>query len=392
MIKKKNNPFDFYNVEELFDDDEKLIQKTVREFIRRELLDVIADCYEKAEFPKKLIPQVGKLGLLGANLQGYGCAGLNNTAYGLILQELERGDSGLRSFVSVQGSLVMYPIYAFGSDAQKEKWLPLLQKGHAIGCFGLTEPDAGSDPGSMKTKAIRKKNSYVLNGSKAWITNGTVADVAVVWAQTDDGIRGFLVEKGTPGFEAKDIKGKLALRASVTSVLYFSDCEIPAENLLPKTQGLKSALMCLNQARYGISWGVIGAALACYEQALSYCEQRKIFGKPLSSFQMIQEKLAWMVTEITKAQLLVWRLSKLKDNDHITPAQISLAKRNNCWMALEIARMSRDMLGANGTAYEYVVGRHMCNLEAVKTYEGTHDIHTLVLGEALTGHSAFGNK
>ena len=386
---EKFQALDYYEIEDLFDDEEKMIRKTVRDFVDRELLPIVNDCYEKAIFPKQLIPKIGELGLLGANLTGYGCAGLNNTAYGLILQELERGDSGLRSFVSVQGALVMYPIHAFGSEEQKKKWLPPLQQGVAIGCFGLTEPNSGSDPGGMKTKAVKKGNSYVLNGSKAWITNGSCADICVVWAQTPEGIRGFLVEKGTSGLETKDIKGKLALRASTTSELFFSDCVIPKENLLPKTEGLKSALMCLNQARYGISWGVVGAALACYHQALSYCKERKAFGKPLASFQLIQQKLTWMVTEITKAQLLVWRLSKMKDNNKIKHYHISLAKRNNCWMALEIARMARDMLGANGTSYEYNVGRHMCNLEAVKTYEGTHDIHTLIIGERVTGISAF---
>jgi len=386
---EKYQALDYFEMEDLFNDEEKMIRKTVRDFVDRELLPIVNDCYEKAVFPKQLVPKVAELGLLGANLTGYGCPGLNNTAYGLILQELERGDSGLRSFVSVQGALVMYPIHAFGSEEQKKKWLPLLQQGKAIGCFGLTEPDSGSDPGGMKTKAVKKGNSYVLNGSKAWITNGSVADISVVWAKTNEGVRGFLIEKGTPGLETKDIKGKLALRASITSELFFSDCEIPKENLLPKTEGLKSALMCLNQARYGISWGVLGAASACYHQALSYCKERKAFGKPLASFQLIQQKLAWMVTEITKAQLLVWRLSKMKDSNKIKHYHVSLAKRNNCWMALEIARMARDMLGANGTSYEYNVGRHMCNLEAVKTYEGTHDIHTLVIGEKVTGISAF---
>ena len=386
---EKYQALDYFEMEDLFNDEEKMIRKTVRDFVDRELLPIVNDCYEKAVFPKQLVPKVAELGLLGANLTGYGCPGLNNTAYGLILQELERGDSGLRSFVSVQGALVMYPIHAFGSEEQKKKWLPLLQQGKAIGCFGLTEPDSGSDPGGMKTKAVKKGNSYVLNGSKAWITNGSVADISVVWAKTNEGVRGFLIEKGTPGLETKDIKGKLALRASITSELFFSDCEIPKENLLPKTEGLKSALMCLNQARYGISWGVLGAASACYHQALSYCKESKAFGKPLASFQLIQQKLAWMVTEITKAQLLVWRLSKMKDSNKIKHYHVSLAKRNNCWMALEIARMARDMLGANGTSYEYNVGRHMCNLEAVKTYEGTHDIHTLVIGEKVTGISAF---
>lgn len=380
---------DFYNLDELLTQEEKMIRKTVRDFVDKELLKNIAENYEKALFPKELIPKVGALGLLGANLKGYGCAELGNTAYGLILQELERGDSGLRSFVSVQGSLVMYPIHTFGSEVQKKKWLPKLQKGEAIGCFGLTEPDSGSDPSSMKTKAEKKGGHYILNGSKAWITNGTVADVAVIWARTKEGIRGFLVEKGTPGFETRDIKGKLALRASITSELFLSDVKIPEENLLPHSEGLKSALMCLNQARFGISWGVIGAAEACYHQALEYSKERIAFKKQLASYQIVQQKLAWMLTEITKAQLLVWRLSQLKDQGTLKHYHISLAKRNNCWMALEIARMARDMLGANGTAYEYIVGRHMCNLEAVKTYEGTHDIHTLILGEAITGIPAF---
>ncbi len=380
---------DFYDIDFLLNEEEKMIRKTVRDFVEKEVLNIIEDCYEKALFPKKLIPKIGSLGLLGAQLEGYGCAGLNSTAYGLIMQELERGDSGLRSFVSVQGSLVMYPILTFGSSEQKEKWLPLLQQGKAIGCFGLTEPDSGSDPSSMKTKAVKKGSSYILNGAKAWITNGSVADVAVVWAKTEKGIRGFLVEKGTPGFETKDIKGKFALRASTTSELFFSDCEIPESNILPHSDGLKSALMCLNQARYGIAWGVLGSAMACYHEALEYCKERIAFGKPLASFQLIQQKLAWMVQEITKAQLLVWRLAKLKDDDKIKHYHVSLAKKNNCWMALEIARMARDMLGANGTSYEYIVGRHMCNLEAVKTYEGTHDIHTLIIGETVTGIPAY---
>lgn len=380
---------DFYDIDLLLNEEEKMIRKTVRDFVEKEVLNIIEDCYEKALFPKKLIPKIGSLGLLGAQLEGYGCAGLNSTAYGLIMQELERGDSGLRSFVSVQGSLVMYPILTFGSSEQKEKWLPLLQQGKAIGCFGLTEPDSGSDPSSMKTKAVKKGSSYILNGAKAWITNGSVADVAVVWAKTEKGIRGFLVEKGTPGFETKDIKGKFALRASTTSELFFSDCEIPESNILPHSDGLKSALMCLNQARYGIAWGVLGSAMACYHEALEYCKERIAFGKPLASFQLIQQKLAWMVQEITKAQLLVWRLAKLKDDDKIKHYHVSLAKKNNCWMALEIARMARDMLGANGTSYEYIVGRHMCNLEAVKTYEGTHDIHTLIIGETVTGIPAY---
>ena len=305
------------------------------------------------------------------------------------MQELERGDSGLRSFVSVQGALVMYPILTFGSDEQKEKWLPLLQQGKAIGCFGLTEPDFGSFPSGMRTAAKKSGDHYILNGAKMWITNGSVADICVIWAKTSEGIRGFLVEKGTPGLKASDIKGKFSLRASVTSELVLEDCKIPAKNLLPKTEGLKSALLCLNQARYGISWGAIGAALACYHEALEYSKDRIQFEKPIASFQLVQQKLAWMVQEITKAQLLAWRLGKLKDEGKVKHYQISLAKKNNVWMALEIARMARDMLGANGTAFEYPVGRHMCNLEAVKTYEGTHDIHTLVIGEAVTGIAAY---
>jgi len=380
---------DFYEIDELFSSEQKMVRKTVRDFVQKEILPIIRDHFEQATFPRHLIPTMAELGLLGAQLKGYGCAGLDSISYGLIMQELERGDSGLRSFVSVQGALVMYPILTFGSEAQKEQWLPSLQQGKAIGCFGLTEPSAGSDPGSMRTKAEKKGNEYILNGSKAWITNGSVADVAVVWAKTQEGIRGFLVEKGTPGFEARDIKGKFSLRASVTSELFFQDCKIPATHLLPKTEGLKSALMCLNQARYGIVWGVIGAAMECYHQALSYAKERKAFNKPLASFQLIQRKLSWMIEEITKAQLLAWRLGQLKDKGRIKHYQISLGKRNNCWMALEIAREARDLLGANGTAYDFPVGRHMCNLEAVKTYEGTDDIHRLIVGEAITGHAAF---
>ena len=380
---------DFYNVAEFFTDEEKMIQKTVRDFIQKEVIPNIATWYEKAEFPRHLISKMADLGLLGANLEGYGCAGLGPTAYGLILQELEAGDSGLRSFVSVQGALVMYPIYAFGSDAQKEKWLPGLQQGKKIGCFGLTEPTSGSNPGGMKTTAKKEGDHYILNGSKYWITNATIADVCVIWAKTEEGVRGFLVETNRPGVKTEDIKQKFALRASCTGEVILSDCKIPKENILPKTEGLKSALMCLNQARYGISWGAIGAAQSCYQQALEYTKDREQFGSPLASKQLIQDKLSWMVQEITKAQLLAWRLSKLKETGKMKHYQISLAKKNNVWMALEIARMSRDMLGANGTTYDYHVGRHMCNLEAVKTYEGTHDIHSLVVGEAVTGISAY---
>jgi glutaryl-CoA dehydrogenase len=306
------------------------------------------------------------------------------------MQELERGDSGLRSFVSVQGALCMYPIHAFGSDAQKERWLPRMAKGEAIGCFGLTEPDAGSDPGSLRTRAVRKGDGYVINGAKAWITNGSVADVAVVWARCEDGvIRGFLVERGTPGFGTRDHQGKFSLRASVTSELILQDCPVPAANLLPKTVGLKNALMCLNQARYGIAWGGVGSALAVFDEALTYAKNRVVFGRPIAGFQLQQEKLVWMANEITKAQLLVLRLGRLKDEGRASAVQISLAKRNNVWLARECARLAREILGANGIADEYQAGRHFCNIEAVYTYEGTHDIHTLIVGEALTGLAAF---
>ncbi|MBI4041016.1 MAG: acyl-CoA dehydrogenase family protein [Deltaproteobacteria bacterium] len=380
---------DFYLMDDLFSDEDKLIRKTVRAFVKQSVLPNIADWYESATFPKHLISKMAELGLLGANLAGYGCVGLGPTAYGLMMQELEAGDSGLRSFVSVQGALVMYPIYTFGSEAQKEKWLPQLQQGKAIGCFGLTEPSSGSNPGGMKTTAKKVSDGYVLNGSKYWITNATVSDICVIWAKTEEGIRGFLVETDRAGVKTQDIPRKLALRASVTGEVVLSDCKIPKENLLPKSEGLKSALMCLNQARYGISWGAIGAAVACYEEALEYTKNRMQFDKPIAGFQLVQEKLAWMVSEITKAQLVALRLAQLKEAKKIEPYHISLAKRNNVWMALEVARLARDMLGANGTAYDYHVGRHMCNLEAVKTYEGTHDIHTLVIGEAVTGIPAY---
>jgi glutaryl-CoA dehydrogenase len=330
------------------------------------------------------------MGLLGSNLHGYGCAGLNAVAYGLIMQELERGDSGLRSFVSVQGALCMYPIFSFGSEEQKERWLPAMAKGQAVGCFGLTEPDAGSDPAAMRTRAVRKGDRYVLNGAKAWITNGSIADVGVVWAKTeDDAIRGFLVERGTPGFSARDHAGKFSLRASVTSELVFEDCAVPAAGLLPGASGLKSALQCLNQARYGIAWGGVGSAQAVFEEALAYARDRVVFGKPIAASQIQQQKLVWMASEITKGQLLALRLGRLKDEGKVTPAQISLGKRNNIWVARECARLAREILGASGITDEYQAGRHLCNIESVYTYEGTHDIHTLILGEALTGHSAF---
>ncbi|HKQ96724.1 MAG TPA: acyl-CoA dehydrogenase family protein [Candidatus Polarisedimenticolia bacterium] len=381
---------DLYALDALLTEEELLARDSVRAFVTDKVLPVIDAHFRAGTFPTDLIPEMAALGMLGANLTGYGCAGLNNVAYGLIMQELERGDSGLRSFVSVQGALCMYPIHAFGSDAQKDRWLPRMAKGEAIGCFGLTEPDAGSDPGAMRTRAVRRGDGWVLNGAKSWITNGSIADVAVVWAKCEDGVvRGFLVERGTPGFSTRDHQGKFSLRASVTSELILQDCPVPESSLLPKTTGLKNALMCLNQARYGIAWGGVGSALAVYDEALAYGKTRIAFGKPIASFQLQQEKLVWMASEITKAQLLAWRLGRLKDEGKVTAVQISLAKRNNIWLAREAARLGREMLGANGIADEYQVGRHFCNIEAVYTYEGTHDIHTLIVGEALTGLSAF---
>ncbi len=382
---------DFMKLDEVFTDEEKLVRDSVRDFVDQNVLPIIEEHYQSAKFPMQLIKPMGDLGYFGANLDGYGCAGLNNVAYGLIMQELERGDSGLRSFVSVQGALVMYPIYSFGNDQQKDRWLPRLQSGQAIGCFGLTEPDFGSNPSGMRTRARREGDSYVLQGSKAWITNGTLADIAVVWAKCEDEkIRGFLVEKGTPGFEARDYHNKHSLRASVTSELFFDGCRIPAANLLPKTDGLKNALMCLSQARYGIAWGAIGSAMACFETARRWALERKQFGdKPIASHQIVQQKLAHMLTELTKSQLLAYRLGQLKDAGKVRPEQISMAKMNNVAMALETARMARDILGANGILSDYPVFRHMANLESVYTYEGTHDIHTLILGQSITGISAF---
>ncbi|MBI5166604.1 MAG: acyl-CoA dehydrogenase family protein [candidate division NC10 bacterium] len=366
-----------------------MARNTARAFVEAEVLPIIDKYNREGTFPGHLIPKVGELGFLGANLSGYGLPGVNNVAYGLIMQELERGDSSLRSFASVQGALVMYPILIFGSEAQKEYWLPKLASGEKIGCFGLTEPDYGSDPASMAAKAVRVGDHFVLNGTKMWITNGSIADVAIVWAKLDGQIRGFLVEKGVPGFITSEIQGKFSLRASVTSELSFEDCWIPVENLLPKTEGLKSALMCLNQARYGIAWGAVGAAMACYEAALNYAKERVQFGKPIASFQLVQRKLVHMLTEITKAQLLCLHLGRLKDSGKARHTHISLAKMNNVEKALEIARMARDILGAYGIVDDYPVIRHLCNLESVYTYEGTHDIHTLILGQDITGISAF---
>jgi glutaryl-CoA dehydrogenase len=381
---------DFYAVDGLLSEEERLVRDTARVFVTERILPVIGRHFRDGTFPAQLVPEMARMGLLGANLHGYGCAGLNAVAYGLIMQELERGDSGIRSFVSVQGGLCMYPIHAFGSEAQKERWLPSMARGEAIGCFGLTEHDAGSDPSSMRTRAVKRGDTYVLNGGKAWITNGSIADVAVVWARCDDKVvRGFLVERDTPGFTSRNYEGKFSLRASVTSELALQDCAIPAANLLPGTAGLKSALMCLNQARYGIAWGGLGAAQAVYDEALAYAQGRIAFGKPVAAFQLQQEKLVFMASEITKGQLLALQLGRLKEAGTITPSQISMAKRNNIWVARECARLGREILGANGIMDEYQAGRHMCNIESVYTYEGTHDIHTLIVGEALTGLPAF---
>ena len=379
---------DYYEIEGLLSEEERMSRDVARVFTDEQILPVVGRHFREGTFPVDLIRKMGALGFLGANLQGYGCAGINNVAYGLIMQELERGDSGVRSFASVQGSLVMYPILAFGSEAQKERWVPRLASGEAVGCFGLTEPDFGSDPGRMATKAVRQGAEFVLNGTKLWITNGSLADVAVIWAKLDGVVRGFLVEQGTPGFAVRDIHGKHSMRASVTSELSFQDCRIPAENLLAKTDGLRSALSCLNQARYGIAWGTVGAAVACYQAALEYSRQRVQFGKPIASFQLVQQKLVHMLTEITKGQLLCLQLGRLKDAGRLRHTHVSLAKRNNAASALQIARLAREIHGANGIVDEYPVIRHLLNLESVYTYEGTHDIHTLILGRDITGISA----
>jgi glutaryl-CoA dehydrogenase len=377
---------DFLHLDDELADEERLARDTVREFVSREFLPRIQEHVRRdGSFPMELVPRIAELGLFGANLSGWGCAGMSNVGYGLVMQELERGDSGLRSFASVQGALVMYPIHAFGSDAQKDRWLPALQSGRAIGCFGLTEPDFGSHIAALRTRAERRGAGWVLNGAKRWITNGTLADVAVVWARTDDGVAGFLVEKGTPGFEARDIKGKFSLRASVTSELFLSDVEVPESARLPKAEGLKAALSCLTQARYGIAWGALGAATACYDEALGYARERVVAGGPLAGKQLVQQKLVFMLSEITKGQLLALRVGRLKDAGRADHAMVSLAKRNNVDVALSIAREARDLLGANGIVDDYQAMRHMVNLETVRTYEGTHDIHTLILGERITG-------
>lgn len=383
-------PIDYYNIESLLSEDELLVRDSIRSFVDSEVIPIIEDHYQDAEFPMHLIPKLAELGVFGMTLpEKYGCANMNNVAYGLVNQELERGDSGIRSFVSVQNGLVMYPIYTFGSDEQKDKWLPKLATAEKIGCFGLTEPDYGSNPGGMITKAEKVNGGFILNGAKMWITNGTIADVAVVWAKLDGTIKGFLVEKEFKGFTAPEMKRKHSLRASVTSELIFENVFIPEENLLPKSNGLRSPLKCLNQARYSIAWGVVGSMTACYETALNYSNSRIQFGKPISGFQLTQNKLVYILTEITKSQVLNLQLGRLKDLGMVKHTQISMAKRNNVEHALNIARTAREILGANGISSEYPVMRHMNNLESVKTYEGTHEMHTLIIGEDITGISAF---
>jgi glutaryl-CoA dehydrogenase len=381
---------DYFCVDSLFSEEELMVRQTARRFAEERIAPLIRDCYRDARFPAELIAPMAELGFFGANLEGYGCAGMSNVEYGLIMQELERVDSGVRSFVSVQGALVMYPIFTYGSEEQKQHWLPRLQNGTAVGCFGLTEPDFGSNPAGMRATARREGGGWVLDGEKTWITNGSQADVAVVWARAQEGVLGFLVERGTPGYTTSDIHGKWSMRASVTSSLSLADCRVEESARLPGARGLKAPLSCLSQARYGIGWGVLGAAMDCYETARQYSILRKQFdGRPIASHQLVQEKLAWMITEITKAQLLAVHAGRLKDGGRIEPAQISMLKRNNVAMALDCARLSRDLLGANGITDEYPVMRHLCNLETVKTYEGTDHIHALVIGEKVTGVAAY---
>ncbi len=386
----KYSGVDFYEIDSLLTEEERMVRDTAREFVENRIIPIIEENYREGSFPMELVKEMGKLGFLGSNLEGFGCMTECNIIYGLICQELERGDSGIRSFVSVQSSLVMYPIHEFGSEAQKLEWLPKLASGEKIGCFGLTEPDFGSNPGGMRTKAVKDGDCYILNGTKMWITNGGIADVALVWAKTDQGVQGFLVEKGTPGFSTRNVENKLSLRASVTSELILEDCRVSDESMLPEARSLKAALQCLTQARYGIVWGAMGAAMACYHSALDYALERKQFDeRPIASHQLVQNKLVGMLTEITKGQLLAFQLGKLKNKNRSSYAQVSLAKRNNVEAALVIARTARDILGANGICDDYPVMRHMCNLESVYTYEGTHDIQTLLVGEKITGIPAY---
>jgi len=383
------DPLDLYGVRAQLNDEERLVQDSVARLVDQEILPIIQSCFEEHRFPKELIPQLASLGLLGSSIRGYDCAGLNAVCYGLICQELERGDSGIRSFVSVQSSLCMYPIFAFGSEEQKRRYLPRMARGELIGCFGLTEPQGGSDPANMKTHASKRGGDWVLNGSKMWITNGAIADLAVVWAQTPEGIRGFLIERGASGFSAPEIQHKFSLRASVTAALFFDNVVVPESQVLPGVTGLRGPLSCLTQARYGISWGVIGAAQACLRQLLDYTATRTLFGRPLAANQTIQVRLAEMARRITAAQLLALQLARLKDAGAMQPAHVSLAKWNNCRMALDIARDCRDMLGGAGISAEYAPIRHMLNLESVITYEGTESIHQLSIGRELTGINAF---
>ena len=385
--------FDFLHLDASLTEEELLVRRTARDFVDANVTPIIEGCFREGRFPRELVSIMGGLGFYGANLDGYGCAGMSNVEYGLVLQELERGDSGLRSFVSVQSALVMYPIFTFGSEEQKSAWLPALATGEKLGCFGLTEPGFGSNPAGMTTRARKSGEEYILNGEKMWITSGSIADVAIIWAKVEDDdnpVRGFLVETNRPGFTSSDIHGKWSLRASVTSSLSLEDVRVPADHLLPGADSLKAALMCLNQARYGISWGAIGAAMDCYNTALNYAKTRKQFhDQPIASHQLVQEKLVWMASEISKAQLLSLHVGRLKDSGKAGHQHISMAKRNNVWMALECARLARDILGANGVTEDYPIMRHSMNLESVKTYEGTHDIHTLILGQNLTGIGAY---
>jgi glutaryl-CoA dehydrogenase len=380
---------DFYNLDELLSTEDKMTRQSVRQFVQREVMPNVERHFAAESFPLELVPKLAELGIFGANLHGYGCAGMNNVAYGLIMQELEAADSGLRSFASVQSALSMYAIYAWGSEEQKQRYLPGMAQGKLIGCFGLTEPDHGSDPGGMETRAKKDGGGWILNGTKRWITNGSIADVAVVWAKIDQGITGFIVDKGTPGFTTRDIHGKFSMRASITSELHFDDVKLDASAQLPTARGLKAPLACLTQARYGIAWGALGAARSCYHCALDYTKSRKQFSRPLAGYQLVQNKLVNMLTEITKGQLICLRLGQMKDAGTMRPEHVSFAKRNNVQAALDIARSARDMLGANGIVNEYPVIRHMLNLETVNTYEGTYDVHTLILGRDITGASAF---
>jgi len=388
MMPDSNAP-DFMNFDTLLTEDERQVHRTVARFVDERVLPIIADCFEHERFPRELVPEMAALGVFGPTFTDYGCAGLSSVAAGLIMQELERGDSGLRSFASVQSGLVMYPIHRYGSEEQKQRWMPALARAEAVGCFGLTEPDGGSDPGTMKTHAHKSGGDWVINGAKAWITNGTIADVAVVWARTDDGIRGFLVERGTPGYTTRDIRHKFSLRASITSELFFDNCRVPERNRLPLAEGLSAPLSCLTQARYGIVWGAIGAAQACYREALAFARQRVLFGKPLIEKQIIQQRLANMVRRISTAQLLAWQLGRLKDAGQMHHTQVSLAKWNNVRMALDVAREARDLLGAGGITVEQCPVRHMLNLESVITYEGTETIHQLIVGRQITGADVF---